>query len=342
MTPRVSVIIRSYNRLPALCELVEALLAQRHDSFEIVVVDQSTERPPEAEGRLAALAADPRLRRLRFPPLGGARARNTGVMHMRGQIAVFIDDDDAPVGVDFLANIERPFQEDPACVGVTCRHVWGDDPPLGAVYRWLAPRLAMRFSAVLGLPDNFARYDRPLRGRHYVHGTGGAYRRSVFERLGGWDDDTPIEDETSLGKRMRTGLAPGEYLAFDPRAQVRRGFDLGGGLDKRRATTARYVARFLTFVHVILGRYHPVRVRLLWPLYVFGAWRFTLGWMWDDSIAHDTLGKKLLGSLTLSLMMPVHALRALWRVRFGRPPGAGLSVRERVGAGEAAAPSLPS
>ena len=37
-TPRVSVVIRSYNRLPALCRLIETLLGQRHDSFEIVVV----------------------------------------------------------------------------------------------------------------------------------------------------------------------------------------------------------------------------------------------------------------------------------------------------------------
>ncbi len=332
MTPRVSVVIRSYNRLPALCELVTALLAQQHDSFEIVVVEQSTTKPADAALQLAELERDSRLRVLRFPPLGGAAARNKGIQHMRGEIAVFVDDDDVPIGTDFLSSIEAAFREDPKLMGLTCRHVWSDDDRLSWAYRALAPRLAMRFSRVLGLPDNFARYDRRLVGRDYVHGTGGAYRRSVFERFGGWDEDTPIEDETSLGIRIKRGLAPGEYIAFDPRARLRRGFDLGGGLDKRRNTTARYFARFMTFVHAILGRYYPTRVRLLYPCYVFGAWRFTVGWIWDDSMAHDTVGKKLVGTLVFTIALPYHALKAL-RVPLGKSPGSGLAMRELVGTG---------
>ena len=34
--PRVSVVVRSYNRVPALCELIPKLLEQDHDAFEIV------------------------------------------------------------------------------------------------------------------------------------------------------------------------------------------------------------------------------------------------------------------------------------------------------------------
>ena len=34
-------IVRSYNRLPALCELLERLRRQDHPSYEIVVVEQS-------------------------------------------------------------------------------------------------------------------------------------------------------------------------------------------------------------------------------------------------------------------------------------------------------------
>jgi glycosyltransferase involved in cell wall biosynthesis len=309
--------------------LLGALLAQRHDSFEIVVIDQSTDRPADVVARLAELERDARLRVLRFSPLGGAGARNKGVEHMRGDLAVFIDDDDVPIGEDFLAAIESAFREDPKLVGLTCRHVWSDDDRLSWAYRLLAPRLAMRFSRVLGLPDNFARYDQRLDGRDYVHGTGGAYRRSVFERFGGWDEDTPIEDETSLGIRIHRGLRDGEYLAFDPRARLSRGFDLAGGLDKRRNTTGRYFARFMKFVHSILGRYYPWRVRLLYPAYVFGAWRFTVGWLWDDSMQHDTLAKKLLGTLTFTLALPYHAVKAL-RVPLGRPPGSGLALREQL------------
>jgi hypothetical protein len=164
-----------------------------------------------------------------------------------------------------------------------------------------------------------------------VHGTGGAYRRSVFERLGGWDEDTPIEDETSLGIRMKRGLTDGEYVAFDPRAKLLRGFEIAGGLDKRRNTTGRYFARFMTFVHTILGRYYPVRVRLLWPAYVFGAWRFTVGWIWDDSMAHQTFGSRLLGTLALTVALPYYAIKALVQIPLGKAPGTGVAMRDKVG-----------
>jgi GT2 family glycosyltransferase len=328
MTPRVSVLIRSYNRLAALCELIDVLLAQRHDSFEVVVVEQSTEHPPEAAARLAELERDPRLRVVRVPPLGGSRARNLGVEHVRGEVVVFIDDDDLPVGDGFLAAMEAPFLEDPRCVGVTCRHTWGN-LTITPYYRFRAWLRCMRFSWLLKVPWTYPRYDKPVRGVHYVHGTGGALRRHVLERVGGWDEDTPMEDETSLGIRAMRALGPDEYLAFDPRALVERRMEIAGGLAKRWMSPGRYYARFMTFVHHILGRYYPVRVRALYPLYVWAGYRWTVTWLWEDSVAHDTVSKKLLGTLRLTATLPWHALKML-REPFGRAPGSGVAVRERL------------
>ena len=97
-SPEVSVIVRSFNRLPSLCELVAALLAQETDgaTFEIVIVEQSTAPPEEAVARLDELARDPRVRILRHSPLGGPRARNVGVRASRGSILLFMDDDYLP------------------------------------------------------------------------------------------------------------------------------------------------------------------------------------------------------------------------------------------------------
>src|SRR5262249_5926402 len=104
--PRVSVVVRSFNRLAMLCELIEALLCQDHDDFEIVVVEQSTERAPEHVVRLHALARDRRVRILRHEPLGGPAARNAGVRAARGDLLVFIDDDDLPATRDWLRRHE--------------------------------------------------------------------------------------------------------------------------------------------------------------------------------------------------------------------------------------------
>src|SRR6188768_4222249 len=137
MSSRVTVVIRSYNRLPQLVELLARLLQQRHDAFDVVVVDQSTERPAAAVQRLDELARDERLRILSHPPLGGARARNLGVAAARGEVIVLVDDDDLPVGDDWLAGMEAPFA-DPACLGVTCRHLWREDDHPSRAYRWFA------------------------------------------------------------------------------------------------------------------------------------------------------------------------------------------------------------
>src|SRR5262245_66688280 len=84
--PRVSVIVRSYNRLPALAELLEALLAQDHDSFEVVVIEQTeaADADERDRARLDELARDPRIRVLHHPPLGGPGARNAGVRASTG------------------------------------------------------------------------------------------------------------------------------------------------------------------------------------------------------------------------------------------------------------------
>lgn len=316
MSSRVTVVIRSYNRLPQLVELLVNLLQQRHDAFEVVVVEQSTERPAAMIQRLDELARDERLRILWYPPLGGARARNIGVAAARGDVIILLDDDDLPIGDDWIARMEAPFA-DPACLGVTCRHLWREDDRPSRAYRWIARRRCMRYSPLLRTPSTYTRLDEPVRPVDYVHGTGGAIRRSAFERFGGWDTDTPIEDELSFSLRAASLKEAGEYFAFVPEPTLRRGLDLAGGLGKRQLTAAGFYTKFMTFVHRILGRYLPVRVRALYPLYVLAGAVFVLDWMWNDSQRYATTMRRLTGAAAFFLLLPVHAARMV-RVPFGR------------------------
>ncbi|MDX2087589.1 MAG: glycosyltransferase [Kofleriaceae bacterium] len=315
MSPRLTVVIRSYNRLPQLAETLERLLAQRHDAFEIVVVDQSTERPAAAVQRIDALAQDPRIRFLRFPPLGGPRARNIGVSAARGEVVVLLDDDDLPVGNDWLTQMEAPFA-DPNCLGLTCRHLWRENDTPSAAYRWVARRKVMRYSALLKTPSTYNRLDEPVRPVDYVHGTGGAIRRSAFERFGGWDVDTPIEDELSFSLRVNAHKRPEEYFAFDPTPLLQRGLDIGGGLGKRQLTAGAFYRKFMTSVHKIMARYRPMRVRLLYPLYVWAGAVFVLDWLWNDSRRYPTTAWRIVGSLGFLCALPVHAVK-MANVPFG-------------------------
>lgn len=280
--PRLSVIVRSYNRLPALCELLERLRAQDHDSFEIVIVDQSTVREPDAEAALERIVAeDPRVKRFRFPPLGGPRARNEGVRASRGEILVFIDDDDLPVGTDWLRLHEANFA-DPKCLAATGRFLLegGTEPPYADMDKARARVLTFN---VLRWQRVYARSDRRSTRCDSAMGGNAAWRRAALERFGLWDECTPIEDEPSLCYRVQRDKAPDEYLVFDPAPQMIRRRGIPGGMDKRQMTAAGYGWRLFQFFHNIVAHYFPLRFALLYPAYVgFLAYQ-VYDWIFDDS-----------------------------------------------------------
>lgn len=317
--PRVSVVVRSYNRLPALCTLLETLLLQRHDSFEVVVVEQSTRVEPEAAARLAELERDPRLRVIRREPLGGPAARNVGVAAARGAIVVLIDDDDLPVGDEWIALHEACY-DDPRCLGVSGRQIVHDGEQATPLYRWLARRRCLKLSPLLRMPLTYVRHEQPVAPVDLVHGTNGSIRRSAFERFGPWDEDTRVEDEASFFMRAARLKAPDEYFKFDPRPLVRRGLDTGGGLEKRFLGAGAWFARLLHFVHHIVGRYYPARLVLLYPLYVFAAYGWTVSWVMGDSRLHRTWPAKLAASAGLLVTLPLHVGRAIFRSLNGASP----------------------
>lgn len=311
-TPQVSVVVRSFNRVPKLCDLLAALLGQRHDAFEIVVVEQSTDVPPAAAASLADLVRDPRVRLLRRPPLGGPGARNEGVRAARGEILVFIDDDDLPVGRDWLAAHLANYA-DPCCIGVTGRQRSVHPHETSAWYARAARARCMGFMPVLKLPTTYVRHDARVQPVQAVHGTNGSLRRSAVVRFGGWDEDTTVEDETSFSLRARSLMRPGEYFLFDPVPEVVRGLGTPGGLDKRFVTAAGFFVRLLDFVHTILGRYFPVRVVLLYPVYAAIAYGWTVGWIWLEAGAYRRRAwpRKLAATVLFTALAPFHVIRAL-------------------------------
>lgn len=66
-------------------------LAQENVDFEIVIVDDGSAKPPPAG---VAAFSDSRVRVIRRPHGGQARARNLGIAEARGEWVAFLDDDD--------------------------------------------------------------------------------------------------------------------------------------------------------------------------------------------------------------------------------------------------------
>ncbi|ACD84119.1 glycosyltransferase family 2 protein [Candidatus Methylacidiphilum infernorum] len=94
--PLLSVIIPTFNRSFYLRAVLDALVQQDLDSslFELIVVDDgsSDDTPEVAQAFSSGLA----LRYVRRENAGQASARNLGIYLSRGEILVFLDDDDIP------------------------------------------------------------------------------------------------------------------------------------------------------------------------------------------------------------------------------------------------------
>ena len=91
-SPKVSVIIATYNRAELLPRAVNSVLAQTYERYEVIIVDDcSPDNTQEAIRRFA----NPRIRAVRHETnRGAAAARNTGIAQARGEYIAFLDDDD--------------------------------------------------------------------------------------------------------------------------------------------------------------------------------------------------------------------------------------------------------
>lgn len=119
--PTVSVVIPNYNYEKTLGACLDAIYAQTHQPYEVIVVDDgSTDRSRE-------IAATYPCRVLRTGGNRGVSAgRNTGARAARGEILFFVDSDVA-LRPDAIANAVAVLRDDPEC---GCVHGTYDTRPL--------------------------------------------------------------------------------------------------------------------------------------------------------------------------------------------------------------------
>lgn len=91
-TPRVSVIIPTFNRSAMVCRAVRSVLRQTLRAVEVLVVDDGS--TDDTRASVAALA-DERVRYFYQPNAGRSAARNVGLDAARGDYVAFLDSDDA-------------------------------------------------------------------------------------------------------------------------------------------------------------------------------------------------------------------------------------------------------
>jgi glycosyltransferase involved in cell wall biosynthesis len=177
-SPLVSVIVPVFNGARFLGECLESLLAQEHPALDIVVVDDGSS---DGSGDLAERFSGVRV--LRRSHEGLPATRNAGLGATAGPLIGFCDADDRWKPEKARRQVEY-LESHPDVAVVLCRQDTFFEPGI-APPGWLRP------DQVRGDLDG-------------ISPTSGLFRRSVFDRLGGFREVGRIGSDFDLLVRLRT------------------------------------------------------------------------------------------------------------------------------------------
>lgn len=214
----VSVVVCTLDRPEALARCLAALARQSQPPGEIVVVDNA----PASGATRRGVAEVPGVRYVAEPRRGLSAARNAGIRATTGRLAAFTDDD-VEVHPDWVARLSAAFA-DPSVDAAT-------GLVLPAALETEAQRRFQRSDAGFGWGYRPRRFDAAFfaaaRGRgvptwEVGAGANMAFRREVFDRLGGFDERlgagaSGCSEDSELWYRI---LAEGGACRYEPAAVV--------------------------------------------------------------------------------------------------------------------------
>lgn len=179
--PLVSIILPTYNGARYLREAIESCLAQTYRNWELIVVDDSSR---DATPQIVAeyTAREPRIRSIRHPTNKKLpSALNTGHAAAQGSYLTWTSDDNRylPAALQEMTS----FLEEHPAVGM----VYTDCVLIDDAGRYLRDYPAQ--------PASKLAYMNPL-GPCFL------YRRSVYERVGGYDSDVFLAEDYEYWLRV--------------------------------------------------------------------------------------------------------------------------------------------
>jgi glycosyltransferase involved in cell wall biosynthesis len=190
----VAVVVKDRRERMSRC--LDALLAQDHDSFEVLVCDNgSTDGTAEMVRERAAAATVP----VRIEHVRGTigQVRNQATRMAEGSLVAFTDSDCLPAP-DWLSRATAPFADDPGLGVVTGVTLPEDEPPLG------------RWAATLEIREQTWRFET----------CNAVYRREALLGSEGFDEAIAFGEDTSAGWSVlrggwRAGFAPDAVVRHD-------------------------------------------------------------------------------------------------------------------------------
>ncbi|WP_367319372.1 glycosyltransferase family 2 protein [Streptomyces sp. HUAS ZL42] len=219
--PLISVIVATRDRPRQLCRCLDSLLRSAYREFEIIVVDNApADRATEA---LVRGAFEGRVRYLREPVAGLARAHNRGLSRACGPVVAFTDDDTL-VDPGWLSALAETFASDTriGCVTGLIVPAELDTPAQAAVERHGG--FAKGYTVLTwSLSDTSADPLFPFAAGRFGSGANMAFRTDVLRSLGGFDPATGAGTPARGGDDLLAFfevLTAGHSLVYQPAAIV--------------------------------------------------------------------------------------------------------------------------
>jgi glycosyltransferase involved in cell wall biosynthesis len=179
--PAVSIIMPAHNTAPYVGAAVRSALVQTFGDFELILVDDGSS-DDTVDVALRAARGDSRLKVVRRPTAEGASAaRNSGLAVARGEFIALLDSDDE-WSPEFLAVQLAAFASFPDVAIVNANAVSVGGPFDGRPYRTITD--GCRRVSFLDMIEDEDRVSIMS-----------MFRRTVYERLGGFDVSLPTNED---------------------------------------------------------------------------------------------------------------------------------------------------
>ncbi len=192
--PLVSVVIPAYNAATFIAETIESVQQQSYEHWEMLVVDDGSTDETAAVVRQYA-TAEARIRLISQPNGGVSKARNRGVEEAHGELIAFLDADDRWLPDKLAAHVEFMRSHPQASASFARAELIQFD---GTATR----RTTHNFVEQVAVQDVL--YNNPTITTSNI-----VIYKSVFERLGGFDESMGHDEDIELLFRLtyRSDLA---------------------------------------------------------------------------------------------------------------------------------------
>ncbi len=189
-----SVVIAAYEAENTVGAAISSVLTQTRQDFEIIVVDDGSR-----DGTAAAVeelaAGEPRVRLHRQANAGPSAARNKGVELGRGELVSMLDSDDLWLP-RYLAEMGGALERNPGA-GFAYTDAWLLEATSNRILKVTAMQLANPPGK--SLPNE--RFVAALIRRNFIFNAV-TVRRSVLDRVGGYDTSMSFSEDYELWLRM--------------------------------------------------------------------------------------------------------------------------------------------